>query len=419
MRNKTKIIIGCVVWGVCLSTFLALWILIPQHSWESSTSWIQKQQRRHFSLPLKLKIIFNDWVALRAGDKVYILDGDERIEIGAVYAKDYSAAQLAWNLYVHVYPEHKDKIGSDSKFYLQNEHGTPAWVVSKLLPQERREEMKDIIDEYLRIHTENIQKQLLPIFTEVAQESYTLLQKNFSLIMEKNKEELLKSFKEAEKKHINKELQKLWDEVIWPIILEESDPVIAPIVQKLWSKFPKAKIVMLWIYQSLPGTDNDHVQKKIEDYLQDKAIPIVEEHKEELAKLLVTITNRLSKEDKVKESFLKMFKNVFTDEALLKILKNTMVELYRINRDTLTEKLKKKWNNPQIRNSLAEISDNFEPYLIKMINHVLIDEERQIRPELAQVLRRQILYKDKYFLIATVGHNAIDTSTPEFHGSQE
>ena len=114
-----------------------------------------------------------------------------------------------------------------------------------------------------------------------------------------------------------------------------------------------------------------------------------------------------------------MFKNVFTDEALLKILKNTMVELYRINRDTLTEKLKKKWNDPKIRSSLAEISDNFEPYLIKMINHVLIDEERQIRPELAQVLRRQILYKDKYFLIATVGHNAIETSTPEFHGSEE
>ena len=257
MRNKTKIIIGCAVWGVCLSTFFAVWILIPQENWESSTSWIQKQQQRHFSLPFKLKVIFDDWIALRAGDKVYILnEDDERIEIGAVYAKDYSEANLMWNLYVHIYPEHKHKIGSDSKFYLQSEHGTPAWVVSKLLPQQRREEMKDIIDEYLRIHTENIQKLLLPIFTEVAQESYTLLQKNFSLIMEKNKEELLKSLQEAEKKHINKELQKLWDQVIWPIILEESDPVIAPIVQKLWNKFPKAKIVMLWIYQSLPGTDN-------------------------------------------------------------------------------------------------------------------------------------------------------------------
>ncbi|BBM83925.1 hypothetical protein [Candidatus Uabimicrobium amorphum] len=420
MRNKTKIIIGCVAWGVCFSTFLAVWILIPQDTWQSSTSWIEKQQRRHFSLPFKLKVIFDDWIALRAGDKVYTIEKDERIEIGAVYAKDYSEKNMVWNLYINIYPEHKSKIGSDSKFYLESEHGTPAWVVSKLLPEQRREDIKDIIDEYLRIHTEEIQKQLLPIFTEVAQESYTLLQKNFSVIMEKNKDELLKRLQEAEKKHIDKELQKLWDDVVWPIVLEESDPVIAPIVQKLWGKFPKAKIVMLWIYQSLPGTDNDHVQKKVEDYLQDKAIPIVEEHKEELGKLLVTITNRLSKEKKVKASFLKMLKNVFTDEALLKILKNTMIELYKINRDTLTEKLKKKWSDPQVRNSLAEISDNFEPYLIKMINHILIDEERQIRPELAQVLRRQILYKDKYFLMATMGHNAIDTSSPlEFRGSNE
>ncbi|WP_372367971.1 hypothetical protein [Candidatus Uabimicrobium sp. HlEnr_7] len=416
MRNKTKIIVGCVVWGICTCIFITMWILIPQDRWDNSRLWIQQQQQKHFSLPLKLKVVFDDWIALRAGDKIYTLTNNIRHEIGAVYAKNYSEDSHSWNLYVHIYEEHKEKIGADSKFYLEKEPGTPAWVVNKLLPEERRKELQNVLDEYLRIHTESIQQQLLPIFTEVAQESYTLLQKNFSAIMEKNKEELLKKLKDAEKKHISKELQTLWDDIIWPIILEESDPVIAPIVQKLWGKFPKAKIVMLWIYQSLPGTDNDHVQKKIEAYLQDKAIPVVEEHKEELAELMVTITNRVSKDDKVKASFFKMFKNIFSDEELLKIVKHTVIELYKINRDTFTEKLKKKWNDPQVRNSLADLSENFEPYLIKMINHILINEQREIRPELAQVLRRQILYKDKNFLIVTTS-NKPRNAVSEFRGS--
>ena len=44
-------------------------------------------------------------------------------------------------------------------------------------------------------------------------------------------------------------------------------------------------------------------RKKIESYLEDKAVPIVEEHKTELADLIVTVTNRLSKSDEVKKKF--------------------------------------------------------------------------------------------------------------------
>ena len=265
MNHTSKVIAGIGIWIFILATCIALWSFIPQQQYTSMMMWATQQKNKYFSQPLKVKVAFDDWIVLRSGDKVYLNDSDDssqRIEIGAIYNKTYDEQRNKWILHVHLYPEYKSRIGVESSFFLVSEPGSSSWVISKLLPTQRRKELLDILEEYLRIHTKDTQEKLLPILSEITKESYTLLQKNFTEVIEKNKKELIDKLKEAEKKHLNKEMQVLWDDVVWPIILEESDPVIAPIVEKLWSKFPKAKIVMLWIYQSLPGTDNDHVQKK-------------------------------------------------------------------------------------------------------------------------------------------------------------
>ena len=112
-----------------------------------------------------------------------------------------------------------------------------------------------------------------------------------------------------------------------------------------------------------------------------------------------------------------MFKSVFSDKDLVDLLKNVFVELYKINKKSFASKLQEKWNDKEVQMAFADFSSAFEPYLIKMINHVLINDNREIRTELAQVLRRQILYKDKYYLRMTSGEQQLDLSTDiEFDG---
>ena len=425
-----KIYMGLIVWGtlILLGTLSTIWLLRQYPDWGqkpfgSSTlhNWIcdRGAEIKYLASPLDVEIAFNGWVGIRPGDRLYMEapgKDPERIEIGVVHTRGFSPENDQYIIGARIYEPFILYLGSDSKFTLIYEPASPAWVVSTILPTERRKEIVEIWRRYLDLHADEIKKLLWPVLTEVAQDSYKVLQQNFVHIMDQHKERLLDKIKAVREGYVDEEINTLWQEVVWPLVLVHCEPVLNPIAREMWKKFPKFKIVLLWMYQSLPGTDNHHVRKKLEKYFKKEALPLIREHQEELEQLFVKVFQDLGKDPRVKQTFVEIFRATFQDKELLEILKTLFIEMAQKNRKSLALKLRKKWESPQFRERMLASTKSFEPYLIEMINTVLLQKNNHIRPEFAQVLRRQVLYKDRYCIQVSATQKTYSSIPKRFAG---
>ena len=72
----------------------------------------------------------------------------------------------------------------------------------------------------------------------------------------------------------------------------------------------------LWIYQSLPGTDDDHVRKGIEKYIDKQAIPILKKHRSKLEKIPVDIIKELNKDVRIRRAVKETIIQFFVGEVI-------------------------------------------------------------------------------------------------------
>ena len=255
----------------------------------------------------------------------------------------------------------------------------------------------------------------------MAHEGYAIFEKNFPKIMASYKPKFLQKLKSFNDDHVQKQVMPVMEAIAWPLIMERCKTELAPITQEMWQEFPKLNLVLLWIYQSLPGTSNDHVRKRLEKYLQQKALPIMKKHRFNVEKLSMQVLVDIGKDKRVRQLIKKTIIALFRDQEMQRLWQAALQELYDHNKRELVVKLQEKWFSRQFQQKLTQITQKFEPYLITMVNKIMLHKnQKEICPELAKVLRRQIFFKDRYCLEMHRGQTDSGFLLPKkFAGRQE
>lgn len=407
--KSARAVIGAILWAAIACGLIFFIKSARTHESESLTQtkdWFKQyvSESQYLISPLEIDILYDGWVSVSPGDKLYLYRGENRKEIGCINSKVYMREHNEMIIKLHVYPEYIREIGNESEFILVEDSLSVVSSASVLLPQEKLDELKKDFQEYLNKHLSEMKLLLSPFMKDVGNESYDLIKENIVGFFneEATQAEIKAHIERLKVNYLDKELKPLFKDEIWPVVEEEVSKEIDPILKEMWEEFPTTEITWLYVYQKIPGTDNDHVEKRLRAFFDQEAMAILEDHEDELKQIPITVISKLKDNEKIKKSAQDMISKLISDEEISNWLKGSIIKLYERTKPELLNKFQGQWK-PRLQKIVSNLSEKFEPYAINMANKILLNLEvggntKPISPELAEVIRKQILGKDRYFL---------------------
>ncbi|MCA9059852.1 MAG: hypothetical protein KDA85_15200, partial [Planctomycetaceae bacterium] len=187
---------------------------------------------------------------------------------------------------------------------------------------------------------------------------------------------------------------------ILPIVREESAPLGEEIGRNLWNRVSLWGFTWRYLYDASPLPERHRVRKEFDRFMQDEVMPELASHSDDLVHVTERIVKRIGDDPKVRASMRQNLDAVADDpelhELIRIVLQESVVQNHRL-RDALQDYL----TSAEVREILTRASRRFEPTARTIGDRIFGTREGGVTPEFAEVLRVQILEKDRRWLLLT------------------
>ncbi|MEK7485431.1 MAG: hypothetical protein AABZ60_13985 [Planctomycetota bacterium] len=396
--KNSRIYTGLIIWIITTVWMYNLFTQNYQALSPKQKEALSDLKNYYLHAPKEIDIFFEHWVWIAPGDQVITRDEKGELSLlGRVFSM--GPKETGYLCRVKFFqPADLEKLTQETKFFYVQTKTSAVWILNTLVPNEKKKGVLAVFDRFLEHNRGYLSEILLPLLKDMAKETYAAIETDFPEVWKSNQERLNTLFEKHKITTLENELIPMMKNHLWPLIQKESAPVIESIGQELWGEFPKWGIAWRSAYEKIPGTDNDHVVLHWKQYLQDKALPILEKRTPDMLKTLKTILLKAAKDEKISSALKTGIQEIASDLEFIQVLKDIFRDLI-LNNKTLKTRLSKRLSEPEFQKQISFLSSRFEPYVNEISNLLLLDENLEgISPNLARVLRTQILHKDTHFI---------------------
>jgi hypothetical protein len=385
--------------------------------WEFATA-----ERRFVTLQLQGR-----W-PLAVGDPIYRIDGPDTIEqVGEIrrpmVATDRSPTTPAAGptfealLYPHAPPLVR---GSYMEYFT-----TPRsmkWVMETMLPAKKRAAIaQEIVAAYRTYHAE-ILEALKPVVIAGFADTLRVAERELTREFTRRRDALERIADRYQEDVVRKKIVPLVREQIWPIVRRHAEPLARKIGQEMFSRASLWRFGWRLAYDKSFLPQKNLAQAEWQRFVDEEAIPILNRHRGEFAAVQRKIVEEIAEDPTVRETVRVNLTQLIDDPELRTIV-------WHIFRDGLFDNprvrrtLEERWSSAEARRAVQLAADYVEPS-VRRIGDLLIGTRADgISPEFAQVVRNQILDKDRRWLVIVTpvkrspsADAATDRTVPVRHG---
>lgn len=342
-------------------------------------------------------------LVLRAGDPIFVVEGPQQVrqvgEIRAVYTADSPAPQqFVWAVRADalLYPDAPPLDGARLDYY-----ETPtsmAWIVATLLPPEKRAQVAQQLRDTLTEHEGQLLAILRPLIEQSLREGIVVLEEDVRLAIDRHQPELDALGARYQREIFERQLLPLVEQEVWPIVVFHAEPVVTEVGREIWERASLWRFGWRYLYDKSPLPDKAMVQAEWKRFLADDAIPVLERHTADFVAVEQRIVADVVANPRVRDALRESAIQVALDPELQRIAGQVVREAV-LDNPRLHEAMNRRWNSPESRRALEAASERLEP-AIRRIGDLLFGTPAEgITPEFAQVLRNQILGKDRRWLV--------------------
>ena len=300
-----------------------------------------------------------------------------------------------------LYPDAPPLAAESRIVYRTNPHSLE-WVVNTLLPGDRKAAITAEIEAALRQHREELTSAFEPLVEQSLREVVAVVQKDAPAILEQHRAEIDALGARYEKEILREQILPLVKEEIWPIVRTKAEPKIHEVGRELWSEVSLWRFSWRLLYDKSPLLpEKKLVEKEWNRFLEEKAMPILESHADEFVAIVKEILNDISKNERVRETTRRSLEHIVNDPEARKLAGALWNEIVAQN-PHVHEALERTWTSPEAREAVTLAGKALEPTVRRIIDLVFGSPHTGITPQFAQVLRSQVLAKDRrWFLLET------------------
>ncbi len=341
---------------------------------------------------------------LAVGDPIFVLDGPDGIEQVGEIRRLWNASSGAPVRKARVtraealfYPGAPPLTGGASLTY-QTAPNSLEWVLRTMLPPEKQTEIAVLLGEAFQQHQEEIVAALQPLVEDSLRQGVQVVEKDLAASLRRHRGELQALGAKYQAEIVQKDLVPLVKKEIWPVVRARVEPTAEDIGKEIWRRVSIWRFGWRYFYDKSPLPQKDLTRQEWKRFVDDEAMPVLAAHSDEFVTLVEQVLADAARNDEVRavlrESLLKIVDDPELQTIVWKIIDEVIVDNPR-----LREAMARVWTSDEAKQAFRLAGERLEPTVREVGERLFGNPKDGISPEFARVLRNQILFKDRRWLV--------------------
>lgn len=405
MRQPLRVIVGGIVWTALVAGpwWLVRWAGNQASAERTVGSLWQFATGERRLTPVK----FAEPTLLAVNDPVLAIDGGVLRQVGEVRTLYLDGAitpeRIAW---VHaadvwLYPS-APQLAGEAQITYRTTPQTLAWVVERLLTPARLQQMRTELDTALAANRDEISAVLVPTLERKLRELARVVEAELPPVLERHRTEVDALTQKYQRTIVQDRLVPLVKDEIWPVVRERAEPEVRAVGHELWQRVSLFRFGWRVLYDATPLPDRKLTEREWQRFIEEEAQPIINRHTPEFVRIIHDVLTTVGRDPEVQQAVRQSVDTLAADPELRRLVESVVREAI-IDNPRVQAELQRQWHDPQLREAVNRIADRFEPMLRGWGDLMFGTQDGGITPEFAQILRLQILGKDRRFLLLETG----------------
>ena len=403
-KSNIKSIFGALIWAAAI---VGVSMLLFSRTEESSVlkrlgGYFGKQKR-------SVELVSDEYQMIGIGDPIFLLGGEgegadaEAVQVGSVAYIDFGERYKGYRLgdtktaTITLFGNAPELSPGD--YITVHESGQSVdWIVRTMMPPATREKVGALITEAWKANQDELISMFQPLIEDSIADASKIVREDLKVAIDNHRSEIDELATRYQEQLVQKEIIPLVKDEIWPIVQEESQPLAEEIGQEIWKEVSVWRFGWRYIYDRSPLPEKKLTEKEFNRFVENKAVPILENHLEDFIDVQKAVLTKISGNEKVKETVSASVQEISNDpkfrELVTSIFREALVENQRL-KNTLREK----WQTPSAQAAMARANQSLDPTVTKIGATLFGSTHTAITPEFARVLRNKVLHKDERWLM--------------------
>lgn len=314
-----------------------------------------------------------------------------------------------------IFPHARHHVTEDSRFRGFAGPRNFEQVMDILMTPRIREAAEYRWNQFVEAHEDEVKGLLTPMIDSAFDDYFNLIRPELDAAVSKQEQRFLRLVERHYEESVKDELFPKLEEHGMPLFEEKMVPVLRPLGREMFNNIPKWRLGGAGILDAIPFTGGGRLERDFEDWLRDEGMQIIEAHREDLMAAAEEIAEDLANNEEIRGLLELGLNKVLNDPELGEIAREIVNEAMIDNPKT-TAFVTEFWNRDETQRTLRRVASLAERYGTALVDTVMLaeGEPRRINPDLARVLRAQILWKDDFWLKLEPG-SASDTGSTLQH----
>lgn len=385
-----RIVIGVLLWIVFIGSGVAAVITASQEPrWHKIAGSLRSYLSPRRSIPVSVDGNWN----MRSDDAIFLVEPDlpTRLvgEIGTLGGIDQRNQREAE---VILFPSAPAMEAGEYTLVYHRADASLSGIFAALLPAAKRNEVYKELSTTIAKHDDQIFAALEPALHEIATNVTPALEAQLEKSVTRHWAEL-ELILAKHRGDFAGDLATLGKEVGWPIVKEQAEPLAKQLANEIWQRVSLWRFGWRYLYGKT-GLSTDVLEKEWSRFMAQDALPVIENHVRELSNVAFGVFESAITDPRTKDTLRTALGRVVRDPEFQKVTGTILREAILENTD-LHNALAESFSRPAVQKSLEQAAEQLEPTLRRIGDILFGDGKGGLSPELARILRNQVLGKDQ------------------------
>jgi hypothetical protein len=355
--------------------------------------------------PREVMVKFSADPGLEPGAPVFMLANRKVLKVGFV-VHPASPSDDGYVIGLRLFHDVLQPIGDSSRFVVLGPDTIPRWTYENVLTEEKKKFIENELKGYFRMVKPHIQEQLLPILGDIARQLLNATVDALTIELEKRKEKI-QEISLKYKPQIMDTLQDIFFEQILPDLKKEGAPLYNRIAREAWENFPWKEVSLSLMKDAADYLNSKifrksrehHVKQTLDRYIQDLQDIIISNYKKEFMALIETVITRNLEKEEVQDAFRAISQKIGDDDQIKGLFWDALVGAV-VENAAFRDILMKAIGSEMLGEQVFYLAGQFEPYLVSILQFLLIDEETQtLSGDIVLLIRNKLNEEDNQMIV--------------------
>lgn len=268
-----------------------------------------------------------------------------------------------------------------------------------MFPPEKQARIQSLVEKAMQEHGARLSTNLTPIVERSLKNSLPAIENGFRQSVNRHRDQVEALGARWNEQVVKQRLLPLAKSEIVPIVRRRGEPLANEIGRELWERASIWSFTWRALYDKSPLPQKDLMKQEWERFVDEEAIPILEEHADDIATAIQQSMIEVAGSAKVRRELAAAAETIAAD-AETRALVRTILRESIVDNQSLRQVWREAWTSDEAQAAIADASRALEPTIRKIGDELMGSRELGIDPAFARLLRNQVLQKDQRWVIA-------------------